>query len=284
MRLEAKPGFRSEHPFDLTGLLLFVLFVAPTLLALQQIQHAELRALPAIAALALLGLVSLALLLRQERRAPFPLLPIGLLRQPAIWRSDALAACHGAALVSLIILLPIYLRVSRGMSASETGLLLVPLTIGIGVGSMITGRVISRTGRTSIFPSYGLIFVTIILLFLAFWVPRLSASALAWVLLWNGLFMGTVMGVVQVNVQSVAGPQMLGAAAASVQFSRSVGAAFGTALVAAVLFATLAWTDPEAARLFEIMLQQGADILGTFPSARQIALRSEFNEASALPS
>src|SRR5260370_37188697 len=107
---------------------------------------------------------------------------------------------------------------------------------------MITGRVISRTGRTSIFPSYGLIFVTIILLFLAFWAPRLSASALAWVLLWNGLFMRTVMGAVQINVQSVAGPQMLGAAAASVHLSRSIGAAFGTAVAAAVLFATLAWT------------------------------------------
>ncbi len=279
LRLKAKPGFRSEHRFDSTGLLLFVLFIAPTLLALQQIQHAEIGALPAIAALALLGLASLALLVRQERRAPFPLLPIGLLRQPAIWGSDALAACHGAALVSLITLLPIYLRVARGASASETGLLLVPLTIGIGIGSMITGRVISRTGRTSIFPSYGLIFVTITLLFLAFWIPRLSAWALAWVLLWNGLFMGTVMGVVQVNVQSVAGPRMLGAAAASVQFSRSVGAAFGTALVAAVLFATLAWTDPEAAHLFGTMVQHGADVLAALPAARQTVLRNAFDEA-----
>src|SRR5438874_8561491 len=269
LRLEAKPGFRSEHSFDVAGLVMFVLFVAPTLLALQQVQHADIAALPAIAGLAGLGIVSLLLLLRQERRAPFPLLPIGLLRQPAIWRSDALAACHGAALVSLITLLPIYLRVARGMSASETGLLLVPLTIGIGIGSMITGRVISRTGRTSIFPSYGLIFVTITLLFLAFWIPRLGASALGWVLLWNGLFMGTVMGVVQINVQSVAGPRMLGAAAASVQFSRSVGAAFGTAVVAAVLFATLAWTDPEAPQLFGAIVQQGADITAKLPSARQ---------------
>src|SRR5437868_13650028 len=139
LRLEAKPGFRSEHRFDLPGLLLFVLFVAPTLFALQQIQHAEIRTLPAIAALVLLGLVSLALLLRQERRAPFPLLPIGLLRQPAIWRSDALAACHGAALVSLITLLPLYLRVARVASASETGLLLVPLTIVIAIGSITSG-------------------------------------------------------------------------------------------------------------------------------------------------
>jgi EmrB/QacA subfamily drug resistance transporter len=278
-RLAPKPGYRTEHPFDAIGLVLFVLFVASTLLALQQSQHAQAAALPGIAALALLGLASLALLLRQERRAPFPLLPIGLLRQPAIWRSDALAACHGAALVSLITLLPIYLRVAHGMSASQTGLLLVPLTIGIGIGSMITGRVISRTGRTSIFPSYGLIFVTITLLFLAFWVSRLSASALGWLLLWNGLFMGTVMGVVQVNVQSVAGPHMLGAAAASVQFSRSVGAAFGTALVAAVLFASLAWSDPEAARVFAATVQEGADVLAALPVPRQAALRGEFAEA-----
>jgi EmrB/QacA subfamily drug resistance transporter len=279
LRLEPKPGFRSEHSFDVTGLLFFVLFVAPTLLALQQVQYASLATLPAIAALAALGLASLLLLLRQERRAPFPLLPIGLLRQPAIWRSDALAACHGAALVSLITLLPIYLRVGRGMSASETGMLLVPLTIGIGVGSMIAGRIISRTGRTSIFPSYGLIFVTITLLFLAFRISALSPSGLRWVLLWNGLFMGTVMGVVQVNVQSVAGPQMLGAAAASVQFSRSVGAAFRTALVAAVLFATLARVDPEAARLFGATVQQGGDVLARLPGVRQAVLRSEFDEA-----
>ena len=91
--------------------------------------------------------------------------------------------------------------------------------------------------------------------------------------------MGTVMGVVQINVQSVAAPRMLGAAAASVQFSRSVGAAFGTALVAAVLFATLAWTDVEAARLFGIIVQQGPEVLASLPGARQAALRSEFEEA-----
>ena len=57
------------------------------------------------------------------------------------------------------------------------------------------------------------------------------------------------MPVVQMTVQVVAGPKFLGAAAASVQFSRSVGAAFGTALVGAVLFAVLAGRDPATGRL-----------------------------------
>ena len=71
--------------------------------------------------------------------------------------------------------------------------------------------------------------------FLAFWVPHLSLFALPWVFGGTALFMGTVMGVVQVTVQAVAGQRMLGTGAAMVQFSRSVGAAFGTAAVAAVL-------------------------------------------------
>ena len=57
------------------------------------------------------GVAALIALSCRERRAPFPLLPISLLRQPTIWRSDALAACHGATLVSLVTFLPIYLRV-----------------------------------------------------------------------------------------------------------------------------------------------------------------------------
>ncbi len=78
---------------------------------------------------------------------------------------------------------------------------------------------------------------------------------LAVVLLLIGAFMGTVMGVVQVSVQSAAGPLRLGEAAASVQFSRSIGAAFGTALVATVLFAMLAISNPEAAHVFAAMVE-----------------------------
>jgi len=279
LRLPARQGNRTGHGFDYPGLLFFVMFVGPLLFAVEQVQQMDRQALPLGLALAALGIVGLGLLLRQERRAPFPLLPIGLLRQPAIWRSDTLAACHGAALVSLVTLLPIYLRVGRGMSAGETGLMLVPLMVGVGIGSMITGRIVTRTGRLSVLPSYGLIVVTANLLALAFWAPRLSASVLPWILLWNGLFMGTVMGVVQVTVQSVAGPAMLGAAAASVQFSRSVGAAFGTAIVIAVLFAALAVTDQEAAQLFGRMVQQGRDVIDGLPPARQALIRSEITQA-----
>jgi len=255
---------------DPGGLFFFTLFVATTLLALEQVQHAELASLPLGGALFVIGIIALVLLVRQENRAPSPLIPLALLRQPAIWRSDALAACHGAALVSLITFLPVYLEVVRGFTPSTTGLLLVPLTIGIGTGSLVTGRLVNTTGLTTVFPMVGLTLCTANFIVLAFWAGGLGTTGLAVLLLLTGLFMGTVMGVVQVSVQSAAGQMRLGEAAASVQFSRSIGAAFGTALVATLLFAVLAIKSPTAAAVFASMIEH-AKVAGTALSAGQLA-------------
>jgi len=215
------------------------------------------------------------LLIRRENRAAFPLLPIGLLRNPTIWRSDALAACHGATLVSLVTFLPIYLRVLRGASPSETGLLLLPLMFGIGAGSMVTGRIVSRTGLTMIFPAVGLIAVTICLGLLGLFVGHMGTKQLAFYLFCSGLFMGTVMGVVQVTVQNAAGSASLGSAAASVQLSRSIGAAVGTALVGTVLFAMVSLSDPEAAPLFASLVQFGPVAIQSLAPERQAAILAE---------
>jgi EmrB/QacA subfamily drug resistance transporter len=276
-RLARTAGARQGQKADPFGFVYFTLFVATTLLALEQLQHARMDALPLGVAMLGIGILALVLLVRHENQTASPLIPFPLLRMPAIWRSDAMAACHGAALVSLITFLPVFLEVVRGASPSETGLILVPLTIGIGTGSLVTGRLVSRTGRTTIFPVTGLILVTVNLIVLAIWAPVLSNAALAVLLLWNGLFMGTVMGVVQVTVQSAAGNARLGEAAASVQFSRSIGAAFGTALVATVLFAVLAMRNPEAARVFAIMVEHGHT--PAFDAAQTAAIRADIVDA-----
>jgi EmrB/QacA subfamily drug resistance transporter len=260
MRLKPRPAPVKNWTFDTWGLVFYLAFIAPILLALEQIQHMAGGAWPRALVLMVVGLTALILLLWQERRAPFPLLPIALLRQPTIWRSDALAACHGAVLVSLVTFLPLYLHVDRHSSAAETGLLLLPLMCGIGFGSMVTGRIVSRTGYTTIMPSYGLILATAGLFSLAWWAGQLSRSQLACLLLFSGLSMGTVMGVVQVTVQNAAGSSNLGSAAASVQLCRSVGAAVGTALVGTMLFTVIARSAPETAQYFQAMLESTSEV------------------------
>ncbi len=278
-RLPSPPKQRLEWRADPAGLVLFAVFVGTILLSLEQIQRVNLSVLPLVGSLLLAGVIALVLLVRHETRMSSPLIPVRLLRQPAIWRSDAMAACHGAALVSSITFLPIYLEVVRGTSPSTTGLLLVPLTIGIGTGSLVTGRLVNKTGLTTVFPAIGLALVTVNLVVFAVWASALSTSTLAGLLLCNGLFMGTVMGVVQVSVQSAAGQLRLGEAAASVQFSRSIGAAFGTAIVATVLFGVLSLRNPEAANIFAGMVEHGRGLAPVLSLAQQATIRAEIKEA-----
>lgn len=275
----APPVTGTKRSFDAQGLAFFIAFVVPLLLALEFAQRMNLSALPGALFLLSVSGVALVLLLRRERVAQQPLLPVTLLAQPTIWRSDALAACHGAVLVSLVTFLPIYLRVRQGTSASETGLVLLPMMFGIGMGSMVTGRIVSRTGRTAIFPSIGLSTSTVLLFALALGIGLLSRFWLGVCLFFMGLFMGTVMGVVQVTVQNAAPPTALGRAAASVQLSRSIGAAIGTAVVGAVLFASLALSDPEAARLFGDLLRNGTRALGSLDADKLALLQGELGRA-----
>jgi len=279
LRLAARPGDWRRTTFDTPGLVLFIMFVGPVILALEQVQRMDARTLPMVLGLLAFGIFSLVLLIWQEKRNPSPLIPPLLFRQPSIWHSDALAACHGAALVSLLTFLPIYLRAVRGASPAETGLMLLPLTFGIGLGSLITGQLVTKTGRTAVFPTYGLMAATAGLVALGFGISYLSIGEMPWVFGFIALCMGTVMGVVQITVQIVAGPRMLGTGAAMVQFSRSVGAAFGTAAVAAVLFSVLALTDRDTASLFGTILDQGPEAIASLAPARQAIIQSEIADA-----
>lgn len=268
--------------FDYRGLVYFVGFILPLLLALEQAQHFDAQALGFIVGLLVLSVGSLVLLLRQEAREAAPLLSINLLRRAAIWQANALAACHGAALTALVSFVPLYLRVVRGASPSETGYLLLPITAGIGIGAIATGRMVSRTGMTMIFPSIGLVFASLTLFGFALAAPVMTMGQISLLLTLNSLFMGSVMGVVQVTTQTAAGPKMLGASAAAVQFSRSIGAALGTALLGALLFAHLRASDPEAAALFGRALELGPEAFAGIADARRAVLQREVADAFRL--
>ncbi len=274
LRLPSRAGSGGLR-FDWLGLGFFTAFVVLLLLALEQAQRISVEALPGIVLWTAAAGVALWLLLRQERRSSYPLIPINLLRNPAIWRADAMGACVGATIVSSVTFMPIYLQVVRGVPPAEVGLLLLPLTAGIAFGSLLTGKMISKTGMTAIFPSFGQVSVCACLVFLAVGAAWVPTGRLAYLFLLLSVSLGTTMPVVQITVQTVAGPKNLGAASASVQFSRSIGAALGTALVGAVLFAVLAARDPAMARLFADVVERGPGVLVGVPEAVRDGLAVE---------
>jgi EmrB/QacA subfamily drug resistance transporter len=279
MRLPAHPSRGGRVQFDVWGTVFFAGFIAPVLLAMERAQRIDLASAPAVIALLGVATASLVLLIRQEKRAPAPLLPIQLFRQAGIWRTDTMGACVAGQTVSLVSFLPMYLQVVRGETTAHSGVLLIPLTLGIAAGSFFCGRMIAATGRTAILPSVGLAVSAGMLLTLAALAPNLATGTIIGMLALASFCTGTAMPVVQMTVQTVAGPRFLGAAAASVQFSRSVGASFGTALVGAVLFAVLAARDTETAAMFARLVQQGPAALDALPAAQRLAVRAEIADA-----
>jgi MFS family permease len=167
----------------------------------------------------------------------------------------------------------------HNMSASQTGLMLVPISIGIGIGSILTGRMVTATGYTMIFPSFGLIGATAALTFFALGGSSMTQNQILIVLCVSAVFMGTVMSIVQVTVQSAAGRKALGTAAGSVQFSRTVGAAFGTALMGTILFASLALSDPQSAEVFGRIVDVGTSALAAFDPVQRAVIQSEIAAA-----
>jgi predicted MFS family arabinose efflux permease len=271
-------GSRSGG-FDMLGMVMLTGFIVPLLLTVSQLQRLHAAALPQLVALLALTAAGLAVLIWQQRRARSPLLALPLLRIPAFWRSDIMAACSGASLTAMMTFLPIYLQVVTGASTAESGLLLIPLTGAVSFGSVVTGWLISRTGRTAIFPTVGLVITAVSLVGLAIWAPSLSRGELAWLLALGSLSQGSSMITAQITVQTVVGVHQLGAAAASVQLSRSLGSAFGAAAAGAVLFGLLTAMNPDTASLFSDMVRQGASALHGISAAQQEAARVEIATA-----
>lgn len=278
LRLPARPGSGTTQRFDVLGVVLFGCFVVPVFLAMADLQHPENAAIPRFVALCGVALLALFLLLRQERRAAFPLIPLNLLRQSTVWRSNLMASAHGGTLASLTTFVPLYAIAIGGASIAESGIFLLPSAFGIGLGSIMTGRMVSRTGYTTIFPSCGLMLLVLVLLYITWRVPDIGSTELLVALMAAALCMGTVMNVVQVTVLNAGGQKMLGAAAASVQLSRAIGSALGTAITSTVLFAMLA-RNPAANSLFTSLLEHGPAALTAIPQAKAGELHLAIGQA-----
>lgn len=272
------PGGRGAS-FDMTGLVLLATFIVPLLMAVSTFQRMELAMMPRAGIMAALAGCGLAVLLWQQRRTSVPILALPLLKLPAFWRADVMAACSGAALTAMITFLPLYFQAVMGATPSETGLLLIPLTVSVSTGSVMTGWLISRTGRTAIFPMIGLMITAATMAYLAWAAGGMTRSELSWYLALGGLCQGSAMLTAQVTVQKVAGSRQLGAAAASAQLARSLGSAFGAALAGAVLFGLLSARDPAAAGVFHEMVRRGPGVLNALAVDQQDLTRAAISRA-----
>ncbi|MGW8366729.1 MDR family MFS transporter [Streptomyces wedmorensis] len=214
---------------------------------------------PRILALGALAAVSLGWFVRVERHAEEPVIPPRLFRSRNFALAQLLSFLVGAGMLAAMSYLPQYLQFARGRSSTESGLLMLPLMLGMVGAQLASGRIIARTGRHRLHPILGGALMTtgaLLLLLLDADTPVAVAAALPVVL---GAGMGLLTQSTMLITLYGGGPRDMGAASGTVTLVRTLGGSLGVAVLGAVFSARLAGTDtrltpaqaehlPEAAR------------------------------------
>jgi EmrB/QacA subfamily drug resistance transporter len=222
---------------DAAGIVLFALAAATGLVWLSSAGHRFAWASPTSVALVAAALAFGAALIRVERRAERPFLPFELLALPAVRYAVLTVIAFASAMFAMIFYLPVYLQLALHSNPAESGLLLLPLTVGIVAGSALTGRIIVRTGRPTAIPSVGLSLAAAALLGLAL-LPS-SRPFLIGLEFTTGLGLGSGMSVMQIVTQTAAGPARLGAAASTISLARTLGSSIGAAAFGALIYGVI---------------------------------------------
>jgi EmrB/QacA subfamily drug resistance transporter len=217
------------------------------------------------------GLVSITVFLVVERRAPEPLLPLTLFRGRTFAVSTAAALAIGAVLFGITIYVPVYMQGVLGASATSSGVVLIPLTLGWVAASFTSGQLISRTGRYRIYPLLGSACVLVgcvLLTLLDVDTSRAVASAYLVVI---GVGMGLMFQTFVIATQNRVDASDLGVATAAIQFFRSMGGSISVAVLGALLIARLpAGVDPNR------LTAGGADVPDAAREALNHATHSVF--------
>jgi EmrB/QacA subfamily drug resistance transporter len=193
-----------------------------------------------IIALVLVALLSGLLLWRTERRALDPLIPAGVLKGPVV--PFACAALFSTFFVwfTMILLAPLRLQLVLGTSATEAGALLTPGIVVSPICAVLTGQILSRTGRYRLTARGGSAALLIGLAMLLY-VP--SSAPQAWILASFavvGVGTGFTAPSLMIGYQNAVPHRQLGAAIGMLSLFRQLGASVGTALVGAIVGSSVA--------------------------------------------
>jgi EmrB/QacA subfamily drug resistance transporter len=278
---------RAQARLDILGMLLLAAFSTAAVLVTSWGGITYDWSSPQILGL-LAGLVITAgLFVWVERRAAEPIIPLSLFRLRNVNLAILGGVTVGIAMFSTIAYLPTYLQMVDGASPTESGLMLIPMTAGMLISVVSSGRLVSATGRYKLWLVLGPAIGAVGLALLA----NISAGTPYWFTAMGmftvGLGVGCSMQNLVVVVQNEAPYRNIGAATSSAAYFRQIGASLGIAVFGSLFisrltdaFASLppnpetgAGFDPEAVRSLTPQL------LATLPLPAQEAIADAFSTA-----
>jgi EmrB/QacA subfamily drug resistance transporter len=182
------------------------------------------------------GTVVLALLfVFTETRAAEPIIPLRLFRNRTITLASLASLFVGVGMYSGTVFFSQYFQLARDKSPTMSGVMTIPMIGGLFVASMVSGQIITRTGRWKGWLVAGGLFLTAGLGLLGlmrydtpYWELSLYMASL-------GIGLGMMMQNLVLSTQNQVAPQDLGAASSTVSFFRSLGGAVGVGVLGSVM-------------------------------------------------
>ncbi|MEU8544025.1 MDR family MFS transporter [Streptomyces sp. NPDC048717] len=187
-----------------------------------------------IIGLAVGGTLSLVAFVFAERHAADPLMPLHIFRSRNFSLMSAIGFLTGFVMFGAVLFLPLYQQSVQGASATNSGLLLLPMLLSMMVVSMIAGRVTTNSGKYKIFPIIGGAFMVVGLFLLStmdIHTTRFTSGVYMAVL---GAGMGFLMQITMLVAQNSVEMKDMGVASSSTTLFRTLGSSFGVAIMGAL--------------------------------------------------
>ena len=230
---------RVSHAIDYLGAAMVAALLSSIVLASDLAGTSGNWTSPLMLALLAIAVGSLIGFLLAEPRAKEPVLPLRLFRDETFALTSVIGFVVGFAMFGSITYVPVFLQVVQGDSPTRSGLLLVPMMVGLLSASITSGQIISRTGRYKIFPILGCGLSTLGLAMLSRVGLHTPTSAVVIDMMLLGAGLGLVMQVLVIAVQNAAPPGDLGVATSSSMLFRLIGGSIGTAVLGAIFASRL---------------------------------------------
>jgi len=231
------PHNPRPQKIDWWGAVTIVLAVVPFLLVAEQGREWG-WASPLAIAMYLLGTTGIiSFILIERKMKDTALLPLKLFTEPTFARTQLMGFIIGIGMFGGMITLPLVLQVVYGASPTEAGLLMLPMVGGLMVSSIVSGRLMSKTGKYRIFFNLG---TGILLAGYLYLLLVLDASIPIWVvsigMVMIGLGLGQLLQTTTVASQNSVHGRDIGVATSSITFFRQMGGTFGVAVFMSILF------------------------------------------------
>ncbi len=229
---------RLDHRIDWGGAVLLSVALVPLLLVAEQGREWGWTDGKSIACYVVGVLGAIGFFWQEWRMKEEAILPLKMFRNKTVGVSSAASVLIGVAMFGGLAALPLYLQIVKGATPTQAGLLLLPMTLGIMFGSILSGQIISRTGRYRKFPiiGSGLLAVSLFVFhYVAFDTPLWQTMI---VMLFFGMGLGFNFQPLTLAVQNAVPPNQIGVATSTATFTRQIGGALGTAVFLSILFST----------------------------------------------